>query len=113
MTIWVDAQLPPQLATWIRKTFEIEALAVRDLGLRDAKDIEIFEAARQSSAIVLTKDKDFVTLLERFGPPPQIIWVTLGNTSNQKLKDVLKNHLSKVLKLLGEGEPLVEILEAQ
>jgi len=46
MIIWLDAQLPPSAAAWIPATFGIEARAVRDLGLRDAKDPPIFQAAR-------------------------------------------------------------------
>jgi predicted nuclease of predicted toxin-antitoxin system len=46
MNIWIDAQLPSTLACWITNNFEVEAAALRDLGLRDARDIEIFEAAR-------------------------------------------------------------------
>jgi predicted nuclease of predicted toxin-antitoxin system len=38
MTIWVDAHLSPAIATWITNTFGIEAIALRDLGLRDAED---------------------------------------------------------------------------
>lgn len=34
MILWIDAQLSPALARWIRDTFHIEAQAVRDLGLR-------------------------------------------------------------------------------
>lgn len=46
MIPWVDAQLSPALARWICETFQIEAQAVRDLGLRNAKDPVIFKAAR-------------------------------------------------------------------
>jgi len=41
-TIWIDAQLSPQLALWIADTFKVPCIAVRDLGLRDANDYEIF-----------------------------------------------------------------------
>ncbi len=58
MTIWLDAQLPPSAAAWIESTFGVECLAVRDLGLRDAKDSAIFLAARDVGAVVMTKDKD-------------------------------------------------------
>jgi predicted nuclease of predicted toxin-antitoxin system len=37
----------------------------------------------------MTKDSDFVALLDRFGPPPQVIWITCGNTSNARLKEIL------------------------
>lgn len=41
MTIWVDAQLPPAIAAWITATYGMTALAVRDLGRRDADDRDI------------------------------------------------------------------------
>ena len=43
------------------------------------------EGPRQGNVIVLTKDSDFVQLLERRGPPPQVVWLTCGNTSNLAL----------------------------
>ena len=58
MTIWVDAHLSPAIATWITITFGITALALRDVGLRDAEDAEIFEAARARGVIFITKDSD-------------------------------------------------------
>ena len=72
MTIWIDAQLSPALALWIVQTFGVAALALRDVGLRDATDREIFLAAKQQSRIVMTKDADFVKLLDALGPPPQV-----------------------------------------
>lgn len=53
MIIWIDAQLPPAIAIWIQANFPIEAVAVRDLGLRDAEDAEIFAAAKVASAVVI------------------------------------------------------------
>ena len=109
MRIWVDAQMSPVIATWISSNYAVSAVAIRDLGLRDAKDKEIFEAAKQEKAVVMTKDSDFVLLLDKLGPPPQVIWVTCGNTSNARLKEILTNLLPKALDLLNFGEKLVEI----
>jgi hypothetical protein len=39
----------------------VKAIALRDLGLRNAKDYEIFEEAKAQKAIVMTKDSDFLT----------------------------------------------------
>ena len=109
MAIWIDAQISPAIAAWISSNFAVNAVAIRDLGLRDAEDKEIFEAARRENATVMTKDSDFVLLLDRLGAPPQVIWVTCGNTSNARLKEILTNTLSKALELLESGEELVEI----
>lgn len=109
MMIWVDAHLSPSLAAWITETFAIPAKAVRDLGLRDAQDWPIFLAARKANAIVLTKDADFPQLLSQHGPPPKVLWLTCGNTSNESVRGILSAHLARALDLFESGEAMVEI----
>jgi len=106
--IWVDAQLSPAIAEWISSNFSVTATALRDLGLRDATDRAIFFAARSASAILITKDSDFLRLLDELGSPPKVIWLTCGNTSNARLKQILTNTLPQALSLL-QSEQLVEI----
>lgn len=65
MIIWIDAHLSPSIATWIATTLSVETITLRELGLRDAEDEVIFEAARNAgSVILLSKDIDFVNLIE-------------------------------------------------
>ena len=109
MIIWIDAHLSPAIATWITMTFSITAIALRDLGLRDAEDPEIFEKAKAQDVILMTKDSDFVDLVDRLGSPPQIIWLTCGNTSNAELRRILSLTLLDALAQLQAGEKLVEI----
>lgn len=72
MTFWIDAQLSPSIALWITNTFGFVCHSANYLGLRDASDETIFWAARQANVVVITKDNDFVRLLERHGEPPKI-----------------------------------------
>jgi predicted nuclease of predicted toxin-antitoxin system len=109
MIIWIDAHLSPAIATWITMTFGITAIALRDLSLRDAEDPEIFEKAKAQDVILMTKDSDFVDLVDRLGSPPQIIWLTCGNTSNAELRRILSLTLLDALAQLQAGEKLVEI----
>ena len=108
-TIWVDAQIAPALAGWMRDVLGLDAIAVRDLGLRHAEDPIIFERARAVGAVVLSKDSDFVDLVLRHGPPPQIVWLTCGNTSNAALRTLFSKTWPRVAALLAANEPLVEI----
>ncbi len=108
--IIVDAQLSPHLAAWISKDLGFNSSSASFLGLLNSSDSEIFHFAREKNAVVMTKDSDFVSLLDRFGPPPKVIWVTCGNTSNLKMKKLLKSKLSKALELL-ETCDLVEIAD--
>lgn len=111
MIFWVDAQLPPNLADWLRWTFKVEAYALRELGLRDADDLEIFKRAQQEGIVLISKDSDFVELLLRQQPPPQLLWVTCGNTTNQRLQELFDEVFPQALQLLVEGHVVVELAD--
>ena len=73
MILWGDAHLSPALASWITESFGVVAHHMVDLGLLRAKDQEIYLAARQAGAVIVTKDRDFLVLSERLGTPPQVL----------------------------------------
>lgn len=107
--VWLDAQLPPALAFWLRENSSVQAFSLRELGLRDADDIQIFNRARKDGCVLMSKDSDFVALVQRLGPPPQLIWVTCGNVTNSNLKAMFSAVFNQALDLLAAGEAIVEI----
>lgn len=110
MKIWVDAQLSPVIALWINETFtEISAVSVRSLGMVAASDKDIFIAARKESVVIMSKDADFVRLIQLHDVPPQLIWITCGNTSNSRMFEILKTALPKAKQLIQSDEKIVEI----
>jgi predicted nuclease of predicted toxin-antitoxin system len=111
MKLWLDAKLPPSLSTWIASRFNVEVHSARDLNLLAAKDEEILLAARKERAIVVSKDVDFVRLVEQRGSPPQLIWITCGNSSNSNLRRIFESTLEDALKILHAGDEIVEIGE--
>jgi predicted nuclease of predicted toxin-antitoxin system len=107
---WVDAQLPPALARWLTVEFGEPAAHVMDLGLLDASDVAIFEAPRATEGVVLiTKDEDFLRLLEQRHAPPQVVWITCGNVRNSELHRIVTAAWPDVTRHVYAGEPLVEI----
>jgi len=109
VTIWLDAQISPALASWVATTFGCECQSVRELGLRDATDTLIFSAARLANAVVISKDSDFADLVKRLGPPPQVIWLRCGNTTNTTLQQLLQTHFTSITTRLADGEVLIEL----
>jgi predicted nuclease of predicted toxin-antitoxin system len=107
--VWVDAQLPPALALWLRENHCVQAFSLRELGLRDEDDAVIFNEAKKRGCILISKDSDFVDLVQRQGPPPQLIWVTCGNVTNTNLKAIFSAVFKQALILLAGGEAIVEI----
>lgn len=107
---WIDAQLSPSLALWINQNFEnVQAKSLRSLGMRDATDRTIFFEAKKQNAVIISKDADFIKLLEEYGPPPRIIWVTVGNSSNRQMRDLLTNNFTTMINMLAKEEKLIEI----
>jgi len=109
MKFWLDAQLSPALASYISERFEVELTHIVSLGLLHATDTHIFNSAKEQQATVITKDRDFLDLSRRFGPPPQVVWLRSGNTSNAAVRKTLDARFADVLRLLSEGEAVVEL----
>ncbi len=84
MRFLIDAQLPPALADWLRDKGH-EAVAVRDIGLRDADDRAIWAKATLDQAVIITKDQDFALLAATAADGPQVLWVRTGNLVNRLL----------------------------
>ncbi len=112
MKLWIDAQLSPALAPWLAQEFGVDAQSVRYVGLRDAEDEKIFFAAREANAVVMTKDQDFITLVRQHGTPPQVLWVRCGNSTNVRLRTVLKKLWNDIAQAFERGEPVVELRDA-
>jgi predicted nuclease of predicted toxin-antitoxin system len=106
--IIIDAQLSPKLAVWITEKFGFESCSAKFLGFETSNDKTIFDFAKSKNATVITKDDDFVRLSNTYGSPPKVIWLTCGNTSKTRVKEILEIHLLQALELL-KGSDLIEI----
>lgn len=106
---WLDAQLPPALAPWLTQTFGVEAYSAAYLGLRDADDEVIFQAARHADAMIISKDSDFLERLVRLGPPPRLLYVTCGNTIKARLTQIFAQHFAAAQQHFLSREAVVEI----
>jgi predicted nuclease of predicted toxin-antitoxin system len=58
---------------------------VYDIGLHAADDRQVWEHARRESAVIVSKDQDFVDRWLLNGTPVALIWVRRGNCSNDAL----------------------------
>lgn len=105
--------MPPAIAGWLAQQFGGEAITLDAVSLRQAGDLEIFEYARKAGYVIMTKDDDFVDLVTRLGPPPQVLWVTCGNVTSAALRDLLVAAFPAALEHLQAGEPVVEIARAR
>jgi predicted nuclease of predicted toxin-antitoxin system len=108
VTFLVDAQLPYSLAMALT-TAGYPAKAVRDIGLRDADDDVIWDHAASNGCCILTKDQDFADRVGRTRAGPSVVWLRIGNCSNQDLRDQLIPLLEEIARRLDSGDRLIEI----
>jgi len=69
---------------------------VRNIGLKEAPDTQVWDFARNEGYTVVSKDADFHQRSLVLGFPPKVIWVRLGNCSTQDVEHVLRHHLREV-----------------
>ena len=112
MIFWIDEQISPKFAAWVAQRFQVTCHSVDTLGYFSTPDADIFEKARKASVIVITKDRDFREMVLEKGTPPQVIWVTCGNTSTARLQSIFEKAFPLALDLLRNGEALVEITDS-
>jgi predicted nuclease of predicted toxin-antitoxin system len=104
----VDENLSPLIATGLRDAGH-EAMHVRDVDLRAARDTAVIEFARENGYIVVSADTDFGTLLAATGsstPSVVLIRRTVDRRAGRLLALLLEN-LDQVEQVLDEGAVVV------
>jgi predicted nuclease of predicted toxin-antitoxin system len=104
----LDAQLPPRLAKELARAGH-EAKHVYECGLLTAKDRDIWQFATKEGTAIITKDSDFAAMRMRSPSGPAVVWLRLGNVSNDQLIKSLLSALPEIAEATNKGEPLVEV----
>ncbi len=111
MKLLVDNQLPEALAVFLKEN-GFDARHVRRAGLGNASDERIWRFAKTNACAIVTMDEDFQHLASRFGTPPQIVWIRLGNVRRHALLAVFAAILPALRDGLESGTPVIEIGQA-
>jgi predicted nuclease of predicted toxin-antitoxin system len=105
----IDAQLPPGLAGRLAaRGYPSEH--VNRIGMAVASDDAIWEHATRTGATLITKDEDFAALAAREPSGPQVVWLRVGNISNDALWRAINPQLDEIVQAVNAGERVVEIV---
>lgn len=108
MKLLVDSQLPPALARHIEAS-GVSCIHVPDVGLASASDQTIWDYAKMHGMVIISKDQDFREMAILKGPPPQVIWVRLGNCRRTDLIAAFDRSCISLHDTLSLGIPLAEL----
>ncbi len=100
------------MAKWLKEDFNVSAKSFNELNFQTEEDIIVFRKAvsRINIVVIATKDTDFIKLANDSSNPPKILYISIGNISNNKLKEIIYRRFKEVLKIFTEtNNYLIEI----
>ena len=99
----VDTQLPHQLTIALKKRGQ-QAIHASELPAGHlSTDEAIIAYAEQESAVVVTKDADFIAAYQLRNLPKRLLYVTTGNIRNAELIFIFMRYLDLICEELKDG----------
>jgi predicted nuclease of predicted toxin-antitoxin system len=87
----IDNNLSPKLGKHVVRELP-GCLHVFDVNLHHADDKEVYQYAKSSGLHIMTKDSDFLSLVNYLGFPPKVVRLNCGNKSTDYIASlVLQN----------------------
>ena len=77
---------------------------VRELGLSNAEDIDIWDYARKNDYVIVTFDADFYDIGLINGCPPKIVWLRTGNLTTNQIAYLLSKSLQRITDFCSQPE---------
>jgi predicted nuclease of predicted toxin-antitoxin system len=105
--ILLDQNLSPKL---IRNLADIlpGLESVYDHGLTGSSDPSIFEWARRSEfSALISADRDFIHLAERFGPPPKVIRIERCDFPSRAIELLLRREAVRIHSFLESNRAVL------
>jgi len=95
MKLLFDQNVSPRLPQLLADIYP-ESLHVRDVGLRDANDLDIWQYAKLRGYAIVSKDSDFQQRSLLDGAPPKFIWLRVGNCTTKRIEALLRSYSAAI-----------------
>jgi predicted nuclease of predicted toxin-antitoxin system len=77
---------------------------VRNRGLKDASDDDVWAVAQRGQFLIVTKDEDFHTRSIMHGHPPKVLWIRSGNCSTELVETLLRKNFAEIEKFVADPD---------
>ncbi|MCJ8270949.1 MAG: DUF5615 family PIN-like protein [Psychrosphaera sp.] len=81
-----------------------------ELGEGTADEI-VWHYAKTNNLAILTKDRDFVEFWQRFGPPPKVVHLEIGNCRLLVTESLLRNNQATIMQFLLSSQSGLQIIK--
>lgn len=89
MKILLDQNLSFRLIKKLSTLFS-DVNHVKNFGLANSGDFEIYEFAKKNDFTILTFDADFFDISLLRGSPPKVIWLNTGNLTSKSVVNLIE-----------------------
>lgn len=103
MKLLLDENLSRRLVPFLQETLP-GSTQVSLIGLRRAGDRTAWQFARDNDFAVVTRDSDFEEFAVRFGQPPTVILIAMGNCSKSTILTLLLDNAERILESIHDPE---------
>lgn len=102
MRLLFDQNVSFRVVKQLKSNFP-DAVGVKEVGLMNADDFQIWEYAQRHDYTVVTFDKDIPAIGAVRGFPPKIIWLRTGNLSNGAVVALFLERTEQFAQFIANG----------
>lgn len=95
MKLLFDQNLSPRLVRLLADIYP-NSIHVREVGMRESADSEIWEYAKVNELVIVSKDSDFQQRSLLLGAPPKFIWLRVGNCTVKRTEELLRSYSAAI-----------------
>ncbi len=110
MALLFDENLPASLI-WRLADLRPDCHQVVSAGLASSSDTLVWDYARTHGLTIISKDKDFHSRALVHGPPPQVVWLRLGNCDAFTVAKILRDNVSAIDALREDSSAAILIID--
>ena len=89
MKLLFDENLSPRLVELLAADFP-GCTHIEFLGMRGATDSAVWDHARENGYTIVSKDNDFRQRAFLHGPPPKVVWLSVGNAGTRQIAALIR-----------------------
>ena len=110
MKLFFDANLSRRLIGRLGDVFP-DSRHVNLVTLSSRTDHAIWDYAAFHGLTIVSKDNDFRQLSFLYGPPPKVIWLSVGNAGTDVIGDLLESSRDRITDFLENPEEGLLVIE--
>lgn len=103
MKLLFDENLSQRLVKRLEASFP-GSMHVELIGLRAEPDQTIWDYAGLHGLTIVSKDNDFRQMSFVMGPPPKVIWLSIGNAGTGAIARLLEKSVTSVTRFVANAE---------